>query len=1772
MATTVVKKYGIAPYYDDFDETKNYHRILFRPGHAVQARELTQLQTALQAQIDRYGQFAFKDGSRVVDGKATLNVEYDFIKIESSFTHSTAGPLNADNYLSEFVGTTITGATNGVTAEVLQAVSVAGSDPNTLYIRYTNSGTNNTTSTFAAGEEFVSNGTPVRHGMIGGGSNIDGSNTASSISTPTGKGSTINIEEGVYFISGTFIQVPAGSLILDKYTNTPDYIVGLKVTESIISSAEDSTLLDNAQGVPNTSAPGANRYKISTELVKEPLSIASRTEASYITLVRVEGGKVAVDTTDKNNETELTERLARRTFEESGDYVVEPFQLNIKEYLNTGSNNGFKTTAQIIADGDAANTSAAEAFGNARLAVGVEPSVAYVKGFRVQNNTTKFVTVEKPRGTDATNNVNLATTTATLGNYVVLDSGAGTRGGIPDVNTFTTLNLHSAVNGGGSVIGTARARGLEVVNSELRLYLFDVVMSGSNTFSSVDSVEQAGPIGNFAANIKDAGSTTATLVDSANNSLIYKLPFSAVKTLFELDSNGNPTSDVDTIYQVRERFTTSVGGNEIQLASGQGTFVADSQTIIALGTSAFDISPSVALSNNNRTMTISDVGGVTSFSGQQMTILATVQKGLQHKTKSKTNINNHTGTLSSGELSLAKSDILRVNSVKDANNTDITDQFILDNGQRDGFYDNGKIILKSGFTVSGTLTVDFDYYEHGSGDYFSVDSYPASDYDIIPSFTGSRGTLSLRDCLDFRPRKANTSSSNNDFTSTGASNPQPPRVGSSLTAEVTHYMPRVDKLYITRKGEFKTEIGVPDLNPKAPETPNDSMAIYNLNLRPYIYTKGDLKPEIIDNRRYTMRDIGDLDKRLKNVEYYTSLSLLEQSAADVDLFDGSNFTRLKNGFIVDGFRGHSVGDPSNVDYQCSIDKGAGELRPKFSEKNVNLIRKAADSGAVVLNAGIATLPFTETNYVNQPYASTFSNVNPYNVFTWAGTVELSPDSDEWKETDVRPEVIIDDTGQFEQFKTMAEETGILGTVWNEWQTNWTGVETESATTAGGGQIDNAFDFFDFEPEIGRIGMFNPRGFARGRQNTITTTTTTTSNQSRSGLRTDLAFDTVRRSDGQRVVEVNFVPFIRSRKISFKAQLLKPNTRFYAFFDNIDVSNFVREESFAQFSSTSSVDTFEGVTAHPSGAGNLVSDSAGIIEGSFIIPRNDALKFQTGVREFRLSDDSSNNQNNESSYAEAQYHAQGLQEAVESRVVSTRVPRLVQSELNDDRTIVDTRVATTTTWVDPVAETVLIDKEGGIFAKSVDLFFKSKDDAIPVRVTIRTTQNGIPTQRIVPGADKILYPGSVNVSADASSATNFAFDHPVYLAQDTEYAIVITSQSDNYEVYIAEMGGFDLTNTTFRISKQPYNGVFFSSQNASTWTPEQSKDLKFKLNRCSFSGSGGEINLSNDVIPAARLKGNPFTTTSSSGVVTVTHPNHGMHDSTSRVTISGAVDTNGISASNLNGTFQIANITHDSYTFTAGGSDTASATGAGGGTAVRATENRHIDVMYPVLENITVPGTALSVHATTTSTQSIDGSETAHQAVTEFEVLPNRNFFFRAPKAVLSGPNEATNFGGNKSINMRCVMTTTNEAISPVIDLNRCSIHTIQNIVGESGSLSETGAKGGSELARYITKKVELAEEADVATIFMNVLRPGSANVRLFHRSLPSGSGSNLDDIAFIEATPTEAIPSNDSTFNEVRYDIDPTGSFGIIQFKIVLTSTISSTPPRVKDFRAICAT
>lgn len=1777
MATTVVKNNFVNYTLDDFDEAKNYHRILFRPGYSVQARELTQLQTALQAQIDRYGQFAFKDGSRVVNGKVTLNVEYDFIKINSaSFTptinsYSGAAIPTPDNYLDEFVGTTITSA-SGVTAVVQQVVaSIDASNPATLYVKYTNSGTNNTTSTFVGDEEFFSNGSTVRYGKV-----------LPTADTPTGYGSAVNIEEGVYFIAGTFVYVPSGSLILDKYTNTPNYIVGLKVTESTVDSTTDTSLLDNAQGVPNTAAPGALRYKISTELIKQPLALASRTENSYITLIVIEDGKAASDKTDKNSGTELTERLARRTFEESGNYSVNPYQLNVREHLNDGSNNGYLTSGE----GGSAT----------KLAIGVEPNTAYVKGFRVENTTTKYVEVDKPRGTDAKVDVNQTQQTLNVGNYIKLNETGAI--GSPDITTFETIDLYDGINGTGTIRGTARARGITQGSSstELYLYLFDITFNTDYTMSNINSVvwNDSGTI-KFRANlITTTGSLNAsndkTIYGSSNNSLVYKLPYSAIDTL--RDPGSTPASpSYNTSYVVRQTFTTNAGSASDTISGA--TFINNTNVVAYIkdGSTygALDANPTANITGSGTIITFTTIGGSSVSLSATEQIVYTVDvsyTGAQPKSKTKTSqtLTNQTLSGTPGVLSLGKADIKKVTAITlNGTSTSVLDRFTLDNGQRDNYYDIGKITLKPGQENPGAIDVTFDWYDHsGTGDFFSVDSYESAEYTSIPSFSGNAGLLQLRDCIDFRPRINDAGTGYASGSNISLSH-APSNSGNFIT-DLTHYLPRIDKLYVTRKGEFKVEAGVPSSNPKAPAVPDDSMGLYDLRLAPYVFSLNGVKPKLIENKRFTMSDIGALDKRIKNLEYFTSLSLLEQSAASTQIMDGIT-ERLKNGFIVDNFTNHSIGDSGNPDHQCSIDKTNGILRPKFDERNVNLVRMSGDTGTVVVNDGIVTLPMaTDVNYINQPYASTFSNVNPYNVFSWAGTIKLSPDSDEWKEVDVRPVITVDDSSSFEQFKKMAEQEGILGTVWNEWETNWSGVDVDvkSETTGNPRRVTNLpEDFGNFWWTDGEI-EFNEINGGLGEEgtgqsvNTITTTTTTTG-QSRTGIKTELAFDTIQKTNGTKVVEMNFIPFIRSRKIFFKAELLKPNTRVYAFFDGADISAYIKEEAFADFTTQTGIDTFEGETSHPGTATNLISDANGAIEGSFIIPRNSALKFATGTREFRLSDNSSNNRSLETTFAEAQYHAQGMLETTEETVVSTKVPRLVQSELNEERTLVDTQVSETTEYIDPVAETFLVDKQGGIFVKSVDLFFRSKSANIPVRVTIRTVLNGTPTQRIVPGADKILLPSSVNLPTDsaansgkgnADTATNFAFDYPVYLAQDTEYAIVITSQSDDYEVYVAEMGGQDLTNTSERITKQPYNGVFFSSANASTWTPEQSKDLKFKLNRASFEQSGAKITFANDVLPPKKLTSNPFyfngTTT-----VKIYHKNHGMYSTGQDVEIAGATGTN---ASLMNGTHDIAAYTHDTYDIVLGSA--ATGTGYGGGDAVTATENRHMDVIYPFIQNIQVPGTTARFYLKTRTTQSVNGSEGTFALTTSgtdgYEVLPNKNYRFVTPQAIFAAINET---GSVKSFQLTAVLTTDNEALSPVIDMNRLSVNTIQNRISNNGG-SELTATGGAEVARYITKKIELAEQADVATVYINALKPGGADIDLYWRA--TNGDQDISSIAWtIQPAVGGTIPFNANNFQEVRYDIDPFGagaSFSSIQFKIVLQGSVSSTPPLIKDFRAICAT
>ena len=154
-----------------------------------------------------------------------------------------------------------------------------------------------------------------------------------------------------------------------------------------------------------------------------------------------------------------------------------------------------------------------------------------------------------------------------------------------------------------------------------------------------------------------------------------------------------------------------------------------------------------------------------------------------------------------------------------SSDTDITSRFELDTGQRDNFYDIGRIRLKPGaLKPTGRLLVDFDFFSHGSGDYFDVDSYSGVvDYENMPSYTSDTtgDKFELRDTLDFRPRvdddsTINSGSSDRSFDGTGSSTVDVVQFNSDITTDLEFYLNRIDKLFITREGVKNFKKGAPE--------------------------------------------------------------------------------------------------------------------------------------------------------------------------------------------------------------------------------------------------------------------------------------------------------------------------------------------------------------------------------------------------------------------------------------------------------------------------------------------------------------------------------------------------------------------------------------------------------------------------------------------------------------------------------------------------------------------------------------------------------------------------------------------------------------------------------------------------------------------------------------------------------------------------------------------------------------------------------------------------
>ena len=546
---------NVAPYFDDFNPQSNYYKVLFKPAYPVQARELNNLQSILQNQIEDMGTHFFKEGAKVIPGQLTYLPKFYGIQIDPEFLG-----IPVDLYLDQLIGKKITGATSGVTASVVTYITDKESerDVYTLYVDYYQSSTtDNSTQTFSDNEVLLtSDNITFASTFIASGEGF-----AKTLTENTNVvGSAFALSNGVYFLRGFFVDVEDQILILDQYGNKPSYRVGLNVTETLISSDVDPSLNDNARNFTNFTAPGADRLEITAFLAKKPTNDFN--DKNFVQLAEVQNGLLR-ETNTGTDYNVLADELASRTFDESGHYYVKEFVTTVKESLNNGfGNRGIYSQNQTTTSGQTPSEDL--------MVYKIGPGKAYVRGYPVETLGPTFLDAKKARTTK--NLTNQAVTFGFGPTFSVNNvSGSPTIG----FNNTNTLSLRDQRVGAarsdhaGNEIGVARVYDFSLESgsydatnkntNKWNLSLYDVqtytdlTLNEAVTFSTPTFIEGASSgASGFLRYDVNAG-TAATVYDvkgqfSVGERITFDGQDSTNRTITGI--TNHETSDVQSVYGI----------------------------------------------------------------------------------------------------------------------------------------------------------------------------------------------------------------------------------------------------------------------------------------------------------------------------------------------------------------------------------------------------------------------------------------------------------------------------------------------------------------------------------------------------------------------------------------------------------------------------------------------------------------------------------------------------------------------------------------------------------------------------------------------------------------------------------------------------------------------------------------------------------------------------------------------------------------------------------------------------------------------------------------------------------------------------------------------------------------------------------------------------------------------------------------------------------------------------------------------------------------------
>ena len=551
------------PYYDDFDANKNFHKILFHPARPVQARELTQIQSIIQEQIKKQGDHMFKNGTMVIPGHVYYDEKVIFLKIESVYNG-----VDADSNLSLLIGNKIIGDTSGVEAIIVHAdnkvVSGATISPTTLYIKYTAS--NGSVQTFLVGETLSVPSLPAMVLKI------------QQIDTFTGNSSVFTINDGVYYVNGYYVGVSKQTISVSKYGEIVNAVVGLDVVETIVTENEDASLYDNAAGFTNYGAPGSHRLKLSLSLSVKPLdyTIIDLGSLQFVDLLKIKEGQMQY----LNNETkyaELEKILAKRTFEESGNYVTKPFTFKSIDYRDNDRGQWVASSPYLVGDivsnagssyvavntGYSGNSAPTHSYGvssdgvlywmqtsdarlyhnrgqfkttstdlavhkadEAQFVIITSPGKAYVNGMGVEFMSPSYSVAPKARELTQVSGAQLYTP---IGSYVICTNISK----LPSINSnLINVELRDVSN---TKIGTAWIRSIEYHQGSLstpalveyKVFLFKIEMNTGKTFihdvHSMYDITFSAVCKPYAMQISGVATTTGTTVNATGSAFGFDL-------------------------------------------------------------------------------------------------------------------------------------------------------------------------------------------------------------------------------------------------------------------------------------------------------------------------------------------------------------------------------------------------------------------------------------------------------------------------------------------------------------------------------------------------------------------------------------------------------------------------------------------------------------------------------------------------------------------------------------------------------------------------------------------------------------------------------------------------------------------------------------------------------------------------------------------------------------------------------------------------------------------------------------------------------------------------------------------------------------------------------------------------------------------------------------------------------------------------------------------------------------------------------------------------